>query len=100
MSSDNQTKQKRKPSSFSKFEKICESYGAKVNIGEFYVEISFKDNKSLRYARYYGSKLNKILEDIEKNGIHGRVFKDGKLIGYAPEKMPLENILIAVDLIV
>ena len=98
MSMNQNTKKKQKPSSFSKLEKICESYGAKVNISEFCVEISFKDNKSLRYARYYGSKLNKILEDIEKNGIHGRVFKDGKLIGYAPEKRSLEEILIAVDL--
>ena len=94
------TKQKRKPSSLTKLEKICESYGVKVFVDEFSIEIDFKDNKYLYYAIDHEGGLKTILEDIEKKGIHGRVFKDCKFIGYAPEKKSLEEILIAVDMMV
>ena len=100
MPSSKKTKHKRKPSSLSKLEKICESYGVKVFVDEFSVEIDFKDSKHLYYMIGHEGGLRTILEDIEKNGIHGRVFKDSKFIGYAPEKKSLEEILIAVDMMV
>ena len=100
MSSDNQTKKKRKPSSLTKLEKICESYGVEVFVDEFSIEIDFKDNKHLYYMIGHEGGLRTILEDIEKKGIHGRVFKDFKFIGYAPEKKSFGEILIAVDMMV
>lgn len=100
MPSNKKTKQKRKPLSFSRLEKICKSYGVKVFADEFNVEIVFKDNKHLYYMIDHEGGFKTILEDIEKKGIHGRVFKDNKFIGYAPEKKSLEEILIAVDMIV
>ena len=100
MPSNKKTKQKRKPSSFSRLEKICESYGVKVFADEFNVEIVFKDDKHLYYMIDHNDGLKTVLEDIEKKGIHGRVFKDSKFIGYAPEKKSLEEILIAVDMMV
>ena len=100
MPSNKKTKQKRKPSSLTKLEKICESYGVEVFADEFSIEIDFEDNKHLYYMIGHEGGLRTILEDIEKNGIHGRIFKDNKFIGYAPEKKSLEEILIAVDIIV
>ena len=100
MPSSKKTKHKRKPSSLTKLEKICESYGVKVFVDEFSVEIDFKDSKHLYYMIGHEGGLRTILEDIEKNGIHGRVFKDSKFIGYAPEKKSLGEILIAVDMMV
>lgn len=91
-------KKKRKPSSLIKLEKICESYGVTAFVDEFSVEIDFEDNKHLYYMIDHKGGLKTILEDIEKKGIHGRVFKDFKFIGYAPEKKSLEEILIAVDM--
>ena len=92
------TKHKRKPSSFSKLKKICESYGAKVNADDFSIQINFNDGKSLHYMLDHSNGLSTILEDIERKGIHGRVFKDFKFIGYAPEKKSLDEILVRVDL--
>ena len=100
MPSNKKTKQKQKSSSLTKLEKICESYGAKVFADEFNVEIVFKDDKHLYYMIDHNDGLKTVLEDIEKNGIHGRVFKNDKFIGYAPEKKSLEEILIVVDMIV
>ena len=98
MPSSKKTKHKRKPSSLSKLEKICESYGVEVFVDEFSIEIDFEDNKHLYYAIDHEGGFKTILEDIEKKGIHGRVFKDSKFIGYAPEKKSLEEILIAADM--
>jgi len=100
MPSNKKTKQKQKSSSLTKLEKICKSYGVKVLVDEFSIEIDFKDSKHLCYMIDHEGGLNTILEDIEKKGIHGRVFKNDKFIGYAPEKKSLEEILIAVDMIV
>ena len=100
MTSNKKTKQKRKPSSLAKLEKICESYGVEVFADEFSIEIDFKDSKHLYYMIDHEGGLKTILEDIEKNGIHGRVFKDSKFIGYAPEKKSLGEILISVDMMV
>lgn len=98
MTSNKKTKHKRKPSSLIKLEKICESYGVEVFVDELGIEIDFEDNKYLYYMIDHEGGLRTILEDIEKNGIHGRVFKDSKFIGYAPEKKSLGEILIAVDM--
>lgn len=100
MPSNKKTKHKRKPSSLTKLEKICKSYGVEVLVDEFSVEIDFNDDKHLYYMIGHEGGLKTILEDIEQKGIHGRVFKDNKFIGYAPEKKSLEEILIAVDMMV
>ena len=54
-------------------------------------------SKTLRFEL---QPIGKTKENIEKNGIHGRVFKDSKFIGYAPEKKSFEEILIAVDMMI
>lgn len=83
---------------FDAVKKICDQYGVKLLIGEFAFSIKFKDGKELMYAIPYEN--DKTILNYILCGIHGRVFKNGHFIGYAPEKISLDNILIAVDMMV
>lgn len=83
-------------SSAKQIESICKQYGVEVSYDEFCLNIEFKDGKTLSYV--FGVNGTKtILQDI-LNGIHGRVFKDSKFIGYAPKCKSLEEILVNVDM--
>ena len=77
-------------------ESICKQYDVKVSYDEFCLNIEFKDGKTLSYV--FGVNGTKtILQDI-LDGIHGRVFKDNRFIGYAPKCKSLEEILVNVDM--
>lgn len=83
-------------SSTQQIESICKQYGVEVSYDEFCLNIEFKDGKTLSYV--FGVNGTKtILQDI-LDGIHGRVFKDNKFIGYAPKCKSLEEILVNVDM--
>lgn len=89
----------QKKSYFSEIDKICNQYGVVSSSDEFCFTIKFNDDKELIYAKpaYYKPKdfLKYILSDV-----HGRVFKNNAFIGYAPKAKSLEEILIAVDMMV
>ena len=83
---------------FDAVKKTCDRYGTKLLIGEFAFSIKFKDGKVLMYA--IPCEADKPILDYILSGIHGRVFKDDKCIGYAPEKTSLDNILVMVDMMI
>ena len=93
---------KSKPNYFTRVEEACKQYGARLLVHEFYAEIVFKDGKTLTYALpVYGyGDVKDLLEGIE-SGFRGRVFrKNGDFIDYAPASASIDNILIAVDMMV
>lgn len=90
-------------------EQICDEYDVDVifSMKECTASIVFKDGKKLVYALSPRLALNKqhskdewfnALGNAIAGNAHGRAFKDGKFIGYAPEKKSLDEILIAVDM--
>ena len=83
--------------------KTIEQYGAKFMFDQFSGSIIFKDGKILKYAMNNQAKdVNAILSQLSKvikSHAHGRVFnKDRKFIGYAPEGKSIDEILVAVDM--
>lgn len=84
-------------------EDTCNGIGAKMFFDQFTFTIMFKDGKKLIYAlnnagKTVGQILDNVTKTIEEGG-HGRIFSsDGKFLGYAPEKVSIDEIFIHVDL--
>lgn len=83
---------------------ICKHFDAKFSIDECSCRITFKDGKVLKYVMMnYGLTVDEVLKQLKQllaDDVHGRVFKDGIFIGFAPSKKSLDEVLIAVDMMV
>ena len=81
---------------------ICKRYGASLLLSQFNCTIMFKDGKELVYAMNNQCKtVDSILRNAKSimlSNAHGRIFKDGKFIGYAPAASSIDELLVAVDL--
>ena len=104
---DSNKKTKQKTTSSSSIEKICKIHGVDVSVDEFSLSFKFDDGKVLKYAlrpdvRRDVEKAIKSVQHMIRNGHpRGRLFKDGKFIGYVNKNAKtLEEIFICVDMLV
>jgi hypothetical protein len=104
---DSNKKTKQKTTSSSSIEKICKIHGVNVSVDEFSLSFMFDDGKVLKYALHPGIKqdIEKAIKSVQhmiRNGTpRGRLFKDGKFIGYVGKNAKtLEEIFIFVDMLV
>ena len=83
---------------------VCSQYGVVCEYDGVMLNIKFKNGKLLSYVISSNVKLN-IKKQSFNEAItrlpfsHGRIFKDGKFIDYAPQCQNLGEILIAVDMV-
>lgn len=70
-----------------------------VVLNENLLKIVFNDGKELIYADdFFNLSLEEAINKALSSRIHGRIFKDGQFIGYAPKASSIEELMIGLDL--
>ena len=83
-------------------DEICRKYGATFLFDQFSCTIKFKDGKELVYAMCNQARsIDGVLQNAENtilSDAHGRIFKDNMFVGYAPKASSIDELLVAVDM--